>query len=364
MNFRIRDNLLHGYYRVLASLGRIRAASLDEIRRDGFQRILVVATTAIGDTVLCTPLIDSLKKAKSELQIGFWVPAVAVPLFEGRIGLNAVHPYYGKYQRVQETMMWLRRERYDLALVANANDPDVIPMIWRSSCQRIIRRPQRNTIYSFMVANPEMLSPSHTSGHAIERNLEFCDLLGLPRGDVKTRIEVKEEPLKQARSRLGNIKEPWWVIHPGASRSKKQWGAIHYAELARRILENRAGSVVLTGSSDEKGVCDEIQVQIGIGHRVRNLAGEFKLEELAALFKCVQLVISGDTGPYHIAMAVGTPTVTLFAPWDIGSSSAINGPYFDTERHRVVETARIGDPISTISVERAFKECASLKRNP
>ncbi len=360
MNLRIRDNLLFWSHRAMAAAGMIRAPTLEEIRRDGFQRVLVVATTAIGDALLCSPLLDSLRAAKPQAHLGVWVSPVAAPLFEGRSGLDAVHPYFGKYRRMRETMGLLRRERYDLALVANANDPDVIPMIWWSGCRRIIRRPQRHTIYSFMIANPDMLSRSHTTGHAIERNLEFCDLIGIPRGEAKTRLDVKPAVAERVKGMLEGCAGPWWIIHPGSSRPEKQWSAENFSAVARWLLEKRPGSVILTGSGDEKGVCDEIQMRIGIGHRVRNLAGELKLDELAALFQQSKLLISGDTGPYHIAMAVGTPTVTLFAPWDAGSSPEINGPYFNKEKHRVVATARMGDGIETIGVERVISECELL----
>ncbi len=358
MNLRIRDNLVYWLHRGMAAAGKIRPAPLAEIQRDGFQRILVVATTAIGDAVLCAPLIDSLREACPRARIGFWVSAAAVPLFDGRDGLDSVLPYHGKYRRVRQTIERLRRERYDLALVANANDPDVIPMIWWSGCKRIIRRPQRNTIYSFMIANPEMLSVSHISGHAIARNLEFCDLLRIPRGEARTCLEVKPETGLRVRSLIGEAPQPWWCIHPGSSRPEKQWDAARYAELARRILGKFPGTLLITGAHHEKAICDQVERETGGGGRVRNLAAQFRLDELAALLKEVGLLISGDTGPYHIAMALGAPTVTLFAPWDAGSSAAINGPYFDREIHRVVETAHLGDPISTIQADQVFDACA------
>lgn len=355
MNLRVRDNLVYGFHRALAGMGKIRATPLDVIKRDGFERVLVVATTAIGDAVLCTPLLDSLRAANPKARIGFWVSAAAAPLFEGRASLDEVISYHGKYERIRETRDTLKRGRWDLALVANANDPDVIPLLWWSGCRRIIRRPQRFTIYSFMIANPEMLSRSHTSGHAIERNLQFCDLIGVRRGEALTRLDIPDDAKITAQGLLEGVPSPRWIVHPGASRSRKQWGAANYAELVRRILASQPGAVILTGSADEKDACDEIEIATEMGHRVRNLAGRLTLPQLAALFKETKLLISGDTGPYHIAMAVGTPTVTLFAPWDIGSSPDINGPSFNLSQHLGVKTSAIGDPISTISVDRVFQ---------
>lgn len=360
MNLRLRDHFLYWFHRSLAFTGKIQADSLEQIRRDGFKNILIVATTAIGDAILCTPLISSLRAANPNAKLGFWVSQAAAPLFKGERQINILIPYYGKYRRLKETLHLLKKESFDLALVANANDPDIIPLIWWSGCKRIIRRPQRHTIYSFMIANPEMLDRNHTTGHAIERNLQFCDLIGIPRSAIQTHLEIEKKSENSISDFMGNNQESWWMIHPGASRSKKQWGSENYALLARRILERDSGILILSGSLAEKEICDEIQRRVGMGHRIRNFAGKLRLDELAAFFKKAKLLISGDTGPYHIAMAVGTPTLTLFAPWDEGSSPQINGPYFNLERHRIIATQNMGDPISSISVDQVFKSCQDL----
>jgi ADP-heptose:LPS heptosyltransferase len=359
MNLRVRDQGLYWIHRGLAAMGKIRAPSLDEIRQKDFRRVLIVATTAIGDAVLCTPLIRSLRLAKPNLHLGFWVSNTAYSLFQGDPSLNVVIPYCGKYRRVRETMDALKNEQFDLALVANANDPDVIPMIWWSGCRRIIRRPQRYTIYSFMVANPEMLSRSHTSGHAIERNLEFCDLIGIPRGPAETVLTPRSDAEQRINSELKTISS-YVAVHPGSSRSKKQWGADNYIQVARHFLQKHQDMIVLTGNGEEKEMCDQIENGIGCADRVRNLAGQINLAELAIVVKRAKLFLSGDTGPYHIAMAMGTPSVTLFAPWDVGSSAAINGPYFKKERHLTVETSEIGQPISVIRIESVLQALDTL----
>ncbi len=358
MNLRIRDHAIYWFHRALAAMGSIRADSLEEIRSKGFRRVLVVATTAIGDALLCTPLIQSLRAARPDLHLGFWVHTSAMPLFEHWTALNQVIPYHGKYRRITSIRAALREGNYDLALVANANDPDIIPLIWWSGCRHIIRRPQRFTIYSFMIANPDMLSRMHHSGHAIERNLQFCDLLHIPRQPARTVLEIPHPVETSVRARLEGKSAPWWAIHPGASKSKKQWGIDRYTTLARELLTRHPGTLVLTGSPAERDTCCQIEMAIGRGPRVCNLAGELNLNEFAALLKQLQLFVSGDTGPYHMAMAVGTPTVTLFAPWDPGSSPEINGPSFDLDKHPIIQTARMGDPISSIPVEQVLGACS------
>jgi ADP-heptose:LPS heptosyltransferase len=349
-------------HRALAAAGRIRAPTLEEIRRGGFRRVLVVATTAMGDAVLCTPLLDSLRAARPDLFLGLWVSEAAAPLFRDYRGLDALHVYRGKYRRVGETLRLLRHAGYDLALVANANDPDVIPLLWWSGCRRILRRPQRDTIYRFMVANPDMLDPRHTTGHAVDRNLQFCDLLGLPRGTGRLRLDTPPDANSRIEARMSDIPRPWWVLHPGASRREKLWGVENFATLTRRILRRAPGTVLLTGSPGEMKLCARIQQSVGWSPRVWNLAGRIGLDELAAMLPQASLLVSGDTGVFHVAVAMGVSTVTLFAPWDHGSGPEINGPVQDLDRHVVLRTPRAGAPITEIEADAVYEACRPFLR--
>ncbi len=357
MKLRVRDPLVYWAHRGLAAMGTMRPTSLEEIRREGFRRVLVAATTAMGDAVLCAPLLDSLRAARPDLFLGFWVSEAAAPLFRDQRGIDALHVYRGKYRRVREALRSLRHAHYDLALVANANDPDVIPLLWWSGCRRIVRRPQRDTIYRFLVANPEMLHARHTSGHAVERNLEFCDLLNVSRGAARLRLDASPDAAARAAARMAEIPRPWWVLHPGASRREKLWGTDRFAALARRILRRAPGTVLLTGSPSEMKLCARIQQAVGWSPRIWNLAGRLELDELAAMLPQASLFVSGDTGLFHVAVAMGGKTVTLFAPWDAGSGPEINGPIQDLERHVVLRPPRNGAPISEISPETVYAAC-------
>jgi ADP-heptose:LPS heptosyltransferase len=184
-----------------------------------------------------------------------------------------------------------------------------------------------------MVANPEMLHAVHSTGHAIERNLEFLSLLKLDNGKPETYVAV-DRIEKEKAARLLCAKKRWIGLHPGASIAKKTWPVEHYKEL-HRILSAAHPELgwVVTGAGAETEACDRLAVEIN----ALNLAGKLSLPELAAVQEKVSLFISGDTGPYHLAMAVGAPTVTLFAPWDAGSAVSINGPYFNRHKHKAIE---------------------------
>jgi ADP-heptose:LPS heptosyltransferase len=312
---------------------RLSRVPLTDIEVKNCRSVLVVATTALGDAILCTPLIRSLREQLPNAKIGFWVKEKFAPLFQHDPNLNVVLPYYGKYTHLPRTFDRLHTESFDLALVANANDPDIIPLIYWSGCQQIIRRPQRDTIYRFMVANPEMLHAVHSSGHAIERNLEFLSLLKLKGGRPETYVAIDRIEQEKA-GRLLSSRKRWIGLHPGASIAKKSWPIEHYKELQREMSQTHPDlGWVVTGSGVEVDGCGRLAAEIG----ALDLSGKLSLPELAAVQEKVAVFISGDTGPYHLAMAVGAPTVTLFAPWDAGSAVSINGPFFNRHKHKAIE---------------------------
>lgn len=333
MNLRFRDHAIFWTHLFLHKMERIERVPLNQIDVHACRSILVVATTALGDAILCTPLIRGLREQLPNAKIGFWVKEKFVPLFQHDPNLNVVLPYFGKYNRLPRTFDSLHTESFDLALVANANDPDIIPLVYWSGCKRIIRRPQRDTIYRFMVANPEMLHAVHSTGHAIERNLEFLSLVKLKSGCPETYVII-DRLEKERAGRLLGAKKRWIGLHPGASVSKKTWPIEHYKQLHRELSSAYPDlGWVVTGAGSEIEACDRLAAEIN----ALNLAGKLSLPELAAVQEKMALFISGDTGPYHLAMAVGAPTVTLFAPWDAGSAVSINGPYFNRHKHKAIE---------------------------
>jgi heptosyltransferase-2/heptosyltransferase-3 len=121
------------------------------------------------------------------------------------------------------------------------------------------------------------------------------------------------------------------VIHPGAGSPIKRWTAESWAIVAERIASKLDAAVVLTGADAERGEVAAIM------DKMRNvpalsLAGETNVAELAALYSRAALVLGPDSGPLHLAVAVGTPTVHLYGPAD----PARFGPWGDPQRHIVL----------------------------
>lgn len=120
------------------------------------------------------------------------------------------------------------------------------------------------------------------------------------------------------------------VIHPGAGSPSRCWPAARYAEIARRLTSSGC-PVVFTGSAQERPVAEQVARQAGLPASAV-LAGDLDLLGLAALVADARLLISGDTGPGHLATAYATPSVLLFGPM----SPRLWGPPPGQHRHRVL----------------------------
>ncbi len=121
------------------------------------------------------------------------------------------------------------------------------------------------------------------------------------------------------------------AIHPGAGAPVKLWTAAGFTALAQTLVEKHGVTVLITGSPAERALASEVAGALD-GRNVIVVAGETSLGQLAALFRRCAAVIGVDSGPLHLAVAVGTPTVHLFGP----SDPAAFGPYGDSARHAIV----------------------------
>jgi len=340
------------------ALRLIKTWSLPEARaavEDG-KKVLVVATTALGDSILTTPLIETLSTKFGRDRVSLLVKHPYVELFQSDPRLHRVFSVRGKYRwgSLQEK---LRDDPHRVALFANMTEPDLVPFLWRCGVQGFLRYRTRWTRYPRWMANADMLrrpgAPDYATGHAIENNLAMAQALG---------VEATTHHLSLPHLRDDGIqRENFVLIHPGASREIKRWPVQYWADLGDALARQFRCAVVLTGDRSEHSLATQIAATMKTTGQV--LAGKVSLPELAKLQTQALAFLSGDTGPYHMAVAVNCPTLTLFAPTDRGSSMEACGPHMAPPYfHRSVQTPRLGDPITTIPLDRVLAEAVELVR--
>jgi ADP-heptose:LPS heptosyltransferase len=338
------------------ALGLTRTWSLAETRAalagTPKEKVLVVATTALGDSLLTTPLVETLAHHLGPERVSLLVKTPYVGLYQNDPRLHRVFSVRGKY-RWENLRAELRADPHRIALLANLTEPDLVPCLWWSGVRGFLRYRSRWTRYPAWIANKDMLrrpgSPNYATGHAIENNLAMAEALGLEPTTHQLALPHLKE-VKRARVVL---------IHPGASRAIKRWPVENWARLGDAIATRFNVKIGLTGDRSERPLTEEIQHRMKA--QVMKLAGVPLLPLLARTQAGSLAFISGDTGPYHLALAVGCPTVTLFAPTDRGSSIEACGPHqADPRRHRAIQTANLGDPITTLSYDQVWHEVESL----
>ena len=119
-------------------------------------------------------------------------------------------------------------------------------------------------------------------------------------------------------------------INPGGDRSNRRWNPDNYATLADWFVENLSSQVILLGGPGEENISREIEGKTK--SRIINLGGKLTLDELAYIISQLDLLVTNDSGPMHIAAAVKTPIVAIFGPED----PALMGPYTSKELYKII----------------------------
>jgi heptosyltransferase II len=157
-----------------------------------------------------------------------------------------------------------------------------------------------------------------TSVHTTEnaRRLVSTVFGGSPQPSAAPVITIPDAVRRAVAARLRlRAAGPLVGIHVSGGRLVKQWEPARFAEVARQLVEHRNATIVLTGGPSDRAMVDEVKSALP-PDRVVDVAGEVDLLELAALLAQLDLIITGDTGPMHVAAAVGTPVVAVFGPSD------------------------------------------------
>lgn len=366
MNFPGLDPAWCGIHRALYKSYVLRPWTLSHCRAAiaAGDSVLVVATTALGDTLLCTPLLQTLAETLGPERVGFLVRTPYAKLYENDPRLGGLYTVGGKYRGFCQLKHKLNKTGRPprIALIANCTEPDLIPMLWHCGIRGFLRYRSRWSEWAEWFANQdEMRRPTakdYASHHAIENNLAMAASLGLP---TIHRLLKTYPPGVPAETCPLAERENVVLIHPGASRPQKRWPLESWTATLYRLNRDFGCRVEITGTASEHDDAEKLRKRLVPGVPTENLAGKLTLEQLAAHQHRASLFLSGDTGPYHLAVSVGCPTVTLFAPVDRGSSTEACGPHqADPQLHRALQTQRFNMRSGEIFPEPVIEEASQI----
>lgn len=286
-------------------------------------RILIVRLTAIGDVIHGIPVLCALREAIPNAFIG-WV-------VEGRMGdLLVGHPALDELVKVPRRFwkspraLWQMRERlrelqFDVAIDLQCLTKSALTA-WLSGAPRRIGKAGIDGRELSKWFNNELIEPGGT--HVIEHYLGMLRPLGIGAGSTPqtpppVRFDLRETA-EDARAvdeflrQRGLAGRPFALLNPGAGWPSKMWPVVRYAAVARHLGQQHGmPSVALWGVPQERPMATRI---VDKSARYAHLAPPTTMRELAALCRRAALFVGSDTGPMHLAVAVGTPAISMHGP--------------------------------------------------
>lgn len=291
-------------------------------RPDPPRRILILRLERIGDLVMALPAIRDVRalapQAAVDLVVGSWNLAIAkaLPYVDRVEPLDAAWLARGaSASGIPGTIRAVRRWRkagYDLAINL---EPDIRSnLLLAASGAAWTAGWTSGGGGAALDAGLEYDTSRHTTANA-RRLVSAVFAAPAPPSPVPL-IAIPEAARRWAAARVARRSAgPLVAVHVSGGRLVKQWEPARFAEVARQLVEHQNATVVLTGSLSDRPMVDEVRSALP-ADRVVDVTGEADILELAALLAQIDLLITGDTGPMHIAAAVGTPVVAVFGPSD------------------------------------------------
>lgn len=322
-----------------------RQTDLKYFDPEAVKNILIVSSTAIGDTLLSTPAIRAVRERYPQARIVAHFNIKNMGLFENNPHIDEIMPYHGGYKKFFRTIMKLRRHKFDLALIFHGNEPQATPMAYLSGARFIIKVPNKNE-YRFLLSNKNHALRWEELTPGVEQRLKAAELAGCRISDKRMILPIEKDGESAVNEFLENsgIRATDSIIgfQAGASTLSRMWFPGRFAELGKKLINSYPElKIIITGSPEEYDHCRKIAN--AIGEKAIVSAGKLPLKYIPALLRRFRVLVSGDTGIMHMSIAVGTPVIALFAVADAKKS----GPYYDMEKHIVIQKERTCEPCAS-----------------
>lgn len=325
------------------------------------RRLLIRGVNWLGDAVMTMPALQRLREALPDTHIALLTHEKLEALWQGHPSLDAVVPFRPG-ERPWTIARRLRGEKFDAALLL-PNSPRAGLEVWLAGIPRRIgyARPWRNWFLTraieprpghrrmskrstaeinrlvrlpVVAPGPGMASAQSRAAHQIHEYLHLAAGLGANPAPLPPRLEISATEMRQAESTLfsrlrqqqeqGASARPitFLGLNPGAQYGPaKCWPAESFAAVARAVSGRVENCLWLAlGSATDASLCSEIARMAGGG--VVNLAGKTSLRELMSVLKACRVLLTNDSGPMHVAAALGTPVVVPFG----STASELTGP--------------------------------------
>lgn len=274
--------------------------------------VLIVRPDGIGDVILSIPVATELRQLVPEATIGFLTSPTAAPLLDHHPDVDYVRTM--RWTDPLQTLRAVFRDGVDAALFLKP----FRRLMWAAFLARVPIRVATGFRWYSLLANRRIYEHrSEFLKHESEYNVEMLRGLGLhPQTGSRPTLVVSKEEQQGGEQRWQAAPGPRVVVHPGG-HSARRWKPGHFRDLAVELTQ-RGFAVILTGSEKERSefereVLSGALLPSGVSN-LSNLMGCLSVRDLMGVIATADVVVSGATGPAHMAAALGTAVVSLFDP--------------------------------------------------
>ena len=344
-----------------------------EPRADALERIAVVRLSALGDATLMLPAIETLKRARPRAHITWIIGAAAYRLLEGYPGVEFI--VFDKSRGLRayfDLRRRLRGRRFDALLAMQAS--------WRANfIYPLIAAPLKIGFDRTRARDGQWLFTNRRIAfareHLLDGFLAFVGALGITERVISWNLPLSQNDRAWAVAHLPRAAGPVLAVNPGASKAEREWPVARWIEAIRAARERWGVPVVLTGGPGARERAAGGKIMHAASAGVTNLIGASTPKQLAAVLEKCDCLVAPDTGPVHLAVAVGTPVVGLYAV----APPQLSGPYLHPELviNRFPEAVRAilgrdpnteawttrvhgGEPMQLIRVEEVLDRLAQI----
>jgi len=289
-------------------------------QRAALKNILIIKPSALGDIVLALPALSALRKSFPKAKISWLVRPEFAPLLKNHPYLNEIIVFDRKFLgkawfnprafAALASLIWrLNRSKFDAVFDLQGLFRTAI-FAWLTGCRkRFGMAGAREFGHIFYTRK---VSQDRDCIHLVDYYLKIVSQAGACETQVQFLLptdSVADVTVKKLLKAKG-INTGYAVLVPGSAHADKCWPVERFADLADRVSKQFGLSIIATGSNSEKDTVERLKNLANVP--IANLAGVTSIGELVSLLKGARLVVSNDTGPGHIAAALGVPVVLIF----------------------------------------------------
>lgn len=313
------------------------------------RRILAVRNDRFGEFLLNIPALRALKETFPHARLIAAVDETVLEIAgcvsfinQGIVWSARKHAWFEKFGFIT----FLREQKIDLAVIFNPTKE----MHLMTYLAGVPVRVGYNRKWPFLLTHKWQDRKFLAQKHEVEYNLELVGLVGAKTQDPSLTLALNNPAIGAGLFASKGIKDAagYIALHPWTSDPVKQWGQDNFCELAKQIIRGMGKKIIVIGGPIESRISRDFFKDLGPG--LVDLTGMTSLRELAVLLKKCALLISGDSGPVHLACAVKTPVIALFRSDIQGKGAKRWGPW--GQGNVVIEKKSLSD----ISVGEVFAQ--------